>query len=593
MKKTVITFLTSWLLLITGLQAQSIQEGMNHLYAGRYKSAMGVFQKLLAVNPNNIDAIYWLGQTYLESEEIMGARIATTRQLYEKALQTTNGAPLIMVGMGHVELLENKTNEARQHFETALTMTRNKKGDDPVILTAIGRANTDAKFGDAAYAVQKMEAAVDKSDKTPELLLGLGNAYRKEKPGEGGGNAYQTYLKALQLNPNFAPASLRLAKLFESQKNWDLVLQYLNESVSKDPKFTLGYYELFYYYFFRGKYPEAEEQLKKYIDSKLPESDIQDQYLYAQLCWARKDFDCAVAKAESVVTAVGAATKPKVYRLLADAYFQKADYTNAKKYSDLFFAKKNPDDIILPDFEIRALVLGKLGTSPDSVYTTYMSGIAIDTTVDAKLGYLKKGAAYFKENKIRDKEAMILEKIIELKPKPTINDYFDLTLAHYFSNNFGKSRDAALKMEQNFPDQVYGWEWAFNVSNTVDTVKKDSIAAPDAMKLYEFSQKDTVKYKKQYINSVKYLGGYYINTARDKDKSLEYFRKWLAIDTANAPMIQDIINQVQKMSIKPGTKPPTGNNSKGNGKISRSAANTSTTKSKTKTAAKNSAVRQS
>ena len=71
MKKTTITFLTIGLLLISGVKAQTIQEGMNHLYADRYKSATGVFEKLLAANPNNIDAIYWLGQTYLETDEMM------------------------------------------------------------------------------------------------------------------------------------------------------------------------------------------------------------------------------------------------------------------------------------------------------------------------------------------------------------------------------------------------------------------------------------------------------------------------------------------------------------------------------------------
>lgn len=81
---------------------------------------------------------------------------------------------------------------------------------------------------------------------------------------------------------------LRLAKLFESQKNWELYLQYLNDGIAKDQKFTAAYYELFYYYFFRAQFAEAENYLTKYIDSKLPETDIQDQFLYAQLCWAKK-----------------------------------------------------------------------------------------------------------------------------------------------------------------------------------------------------------------------------------------------------------------------------------------------------------------
>ena len=536
MKKTLITFLAAGLL-ITGLKAQTIQEGMNHLYAGRAKSAVGVFEKMLAVNPNNIEATYWLGQAQLDLEEIATARMAAAKQIYEKALQANPNAPLLLVGMGHVDLLANKTSEARQRFETAITLTTNKKGTDPIILAAIGRANVDAKAGDAAYAVEKLGAAADKGEKNTETLLQLGNAYRKAGQGVGGGDAFKTYKKALEINPNFAIASLRLAKIFESQKNWELVLQYLNESVAKDAKFSAGYYELFYYYFFRAKFPEAEEQLKKYIDSKLPENDIQDQYLYAQLCWAKKDFDCAINKAESVVTSLGTITKPKVYRLLADSYFQKGDFQKAKKYSDDFFAKKNPDDIILPDYEIKASILSKLGATPDEVYSTYMTGIALDTTVDAKIGFLKKGIAYFKENKQRDKEALMLQKLIELKPKPTINDYFDLTLAYYFGAQYTKSRDEALKMKQNYADQVYGYEWAYNNSITIDTVKKDSIAVPDALQLYEFSQKDTAKFRKQYINSVRYLAAYYINVAKDKEKSLVFFTKWLEADSANAPLV--------------------------------------------------------
>ncbi|HMK26318.1 MAG TPA: tetratricopeptide repeat protein [Chitinophagaceae bacterium] len=563
MKKTIITFLAAGLLLITGLKAQTIQEGINHLYAQRYKSANDVFQKLLAVNPNNIDAIYWQGQILLENEEIMASRIAAARQLYEKALQTTNGAPLIQVGMGHVELLENKTNEARQHFETALTMTRNsKKGDDPGIETAIGRAITDSKTGDLNYAVRLLEDAAAKDPKNTETLLQLGNAYRKAKPGEGGGPAYQTYLKALQVNPNFAVASLRLAQLFVSQKNWDFVLQYLNEAVTKDPKFTAAYYELFYYYFYRitiqpGADQLAEDQLKKYIDSKLPETDIQDQYLYAQLCWVRKDFACAVTKAESVVAALGNDTKPKVYRLLADAYYNKGDYVNAKKYTDLFMQKKV--DPILSDYEIRALILDKAGGTPDEVYNTYIEGIALDTTVDAKLGFLKKGAAFFKEHNQRDKEALVIEKIIEIKPKLIINDYYDLTVAYYFSQNYAKSRDAAIIMRDKYADQMFGYDWAFKNSSLVDTVKRDSIALPDAVKLYDFSLTDTTKYKKQYISSVRFLAGYYINTAKNKDSALTYFQKWHDSDTANAVTIQGYIDQIKKMTP---TKPPAKGNTK-------------------------------
>ncbi|MEI9810420.1 MAG: tetratricopeptide repeat protein [Bacteroidota bacterium] len=135
MKKLSITFLFAGLLMATTIQAQSVQEGVNDLYAERFKSAKAIFEKLLASNPNNIEATYWLGQTYLATKNTAGAR-----DVYSKALMASANAPLLIVGMGQVELLEGKLSEANQRFEAAITMTRGKKGDDPVILNAIGRA---------------------------------------------------------------------------------------------------------------------------------------------------------------------------------------------------------------------------------------------------------------------------------------------------------------------------------------------------------------------------------------------------------------------------------------------------------------------
>ena len=74
MKKTTISLFLSGMLFVSGLKAQTIQEGMNHLYADRFKTAESVFQKMLATNPNNIEAIYWLGQVYFDMDNNAAAR---------------------------------------------------------------------------------------------------------------------------------------------------------------------------------------------------------------------------------------------------------------------------------------------------------------------------------------------------------------------------------------------------------------------------------------------------------------------------------------------------------------------------------------
>lgn len=548
MKKTVMIAVIGFLS-AAGLKAQTLQEGINHLYADRFKSAVSVFEKLLATNPNNIDATYWLGQTYLDMD-----KNDLARQLYDKALTASSNAPLVLVGRGHVDLLDKKAADARQKFETAITMTRTKKGDDPVILNAVGRANVDAKEGDLAYAVTKLEDAVKRDDKNPEIYLNLGNAYRKAKPGEGGGQAFQNYKKALDVNPNFAVAYVRLAKLFEAQRNGELYLENLNKAVEVDTKFSLGYYELFYYYFFRQKYEDAEGYLKKFIDSKQPETYTEDQRMYAELCWARKDYTCAITKAENIISEMGELTKPKVLKLLADSYLQKGDFENAKKYVDWYFKREKSDELIAFDYELKADIYSKIPGQEEALYAIYLEGVRVDTIVDNKIDILKKAAAYFKEKGQRDKEGDMWAKLVEVKPKPTLTDYFEAARSYYFGKKYPQSRDFALLMIEKYPAESFGYDWAYNNSQVMDTVKKDSIAVPDALKLFEFAQKDTVKFKAQYIKTARFLAVYYTNDAKDKEKALEYLKKWQEADVANAPTIQQYIDQLQKSpAAKPGT----------------------------------------
>jgi len=554
MKKTTLAFLITGLLAITGIKAQTLQEGINHLNADRFKSAIAVFEKLIATNPNNIEAIYWLGQTYFDDDNN-----AAGRQLYEKTLQSNGNAPLILVGLGHADLLDKKTNEARQRFEAALTATRGKKGDDPVILYAIGRANVDAKAGDVAYAIEKLEAAAAKDPKNAELFVQLGNAYRKAKPGEGGGQAYTNYNKALELNPSYAVADIRLAKLFETQKNWELVLKYLNEAVGRDAKFAPAYYELFFYYFLRQKYPEAEAQLQKYIT--VTDDQVANDYLYAQMCWGKKDFDCAITKATNVITAMGASTKPKVYKLLAYSYLDKKDYANAKKYADMYFAKEKPEQVIALDYKLKADIISQTGSTPDEVYATYMQGAAMDTVLTSKIDFLKQGAEYFKtkgDSISRNTEGDIRLAIIKLKPNPGQRDFFDAGFAFYQGKNYTRADSIFAFYSQKWPDEIFGWQMEFSIKRAMDTSMALGLAVPPAIKYLEILERDTVKNRSTILTTAGYLAGYYANVAKDKTKALVYLRRMQSLDPTN-----ETINNNIKILERPAPAPRTGSNPRG------------------------------
>lgn len=559
MKKVPVTFLVATLLMVGSLKAQSLQDGVNDLYAERYKSARATFEKLLASNPNNLDATYWLGQTYLESDDVAGAK-----SVYEKALMASANAPLVLVGMGQVELIENKISEARQRFEAALAMTRGKKGDDPIILNAVGRAITNVysdkeKKGDINYAIEKLEAAAQRDPKNAEIFLNLGNAYRKAKPGEAGGVAFQNYQKAIEANPKFPVPYYRIAMLFSSQRSWDLYQQYLEQAIEKDPKFAPAYYQLYYFKLLRQDYNNAEHYAQKFIENSDP--DPANDFLKVQTVWVKKDFDAAIAGAKEIIAKAGAGTKAKVYKLLADSYLQKKDTAAARPYIDEYFAKVKPEEVIANDYKLKADIYTGIPGQGDVVMSSYIDGVKADTSVDNKVDLLKKGIAFFQKNKQYSNETALQELLLQVKPNLTLNDYFGAGLANYRSEQYARSRDIFSTVTDKFPDQIYGWEWKLRNSLVLDTVKRDSIVVPDALSLLEFVKGDTLKYGPQ-ISLATYPLAMYYNDKGETDKAVEYLKlmKSATTDPARRESIEKNIQalsaQMQKQKPSAGGSAP-------------------------------------
>jgi tetratricopeptide (TPR) repeat protein len=535
MKKFLISAVSIFSLTIGVASAQSVATGVNDIYAERYQAAKATFEKLVAANPNDIAATYWLGQTFIGLDDI-----AAAKSVYDKGLATSANAPLLLVGAGQVDLIQNRVNEARQRFETAITMSGGKKGNDPEILNAVGRAITNTytdkeKKGDINFAVQKLEEASQAKIKDNALMadiyVNLGNAYLKAKPGENGGPAFSSYQKALEVNPNFAPASYRMAKLFNTQRNWELYEKYLNDAIAKDPKFAPAYYDLAYFKMGKLDLAAAEANASKFASAA--DANPQNEYLRGSILYAQKKYDEAIGVANSIIGKLGDKTNARVYKLLAYAYADKKDTATAKQNIDTYFTKVKPENVIALDYKLKAdLYLATRGQE-ETAYNAVLEGVKADTVMENKVELLKQAAKTFRERGLREKEGDLLSVLLQTKPNPTITEMFDAGRAWYFGGAYGKSRDLFLKFQEKYPTEVYGYEMAFNAARAVDTVKRDSIAVPDAVKLFDFAQKDTVKFKKQILSSAYYLVDYYANHAKDGTKALEYVNKTLTLDPAN------------------------------------------------------------
>jgi tetratricopeptide (TPR) repeat protein len=525
MKKFFLAGLGFFLLTVGVVNAQNVNSGVNDIYAERFQAAKTTFEKLVAANPNDIQANYWLGQAYLGMDDFNGAKA-----VYDKALTSSANAPLLLVGLGEVELNLGKINEARQRFETAITMTGAKKGNDPEILNAVGRAIANTytdkeKKGDINFAVQKLEEASQSKTKDNALLadiyLNLGTALLKAKPGENGGVAFTAYQKAFEANPNFAVPYYRMAMLFKTQKNWELFEKYLNDAISRDPRFAPAYYELAYFKMGKLDLAAAEANARKFAE--VADSDPQNEYLRASILYAQKNYDQAITVAKSIIDRLGDKTKARVYKLMAYGYLDKKDTAAAKPFIDQYFAKVKPEEVLALDYSLKANVYSGIPGQEAVVFASYTDGIKADTSLDNKMDLLKTGADFFAQRKQFDKEAQLRQMLLEMKPNPNINDYFSTGLAYYRTRNYPdviKSYNIFKTVSEKFPDQQFGWEWMYNNAILIDTVKRDSIAVPAALKWLEFAQKDTVKFNRQISATSYYLATYYQD--KDKEKAIQY-----------------------------------------------------------------------
>jgi predicted Zn-dependent protease len=114
--------------------SQTVQEGRRFMHVQRHRAAKEHFQKMVDQNPTNAEFIYWLSQAYFDHEDAKGADA-----VLDKYMQGELGSnPLLLVAKGQAEIAKNKAADARQRFETAISLS---KGKNVEVFNAIGRCS--------------------------------------------------------------------------------------------------------------------------------------------------------------------------------------------------------------------------------------------------------------------------------------------------------------------------------------------------------------------------------------------------------------------------------------------------------------------
>lgn len=548
------------------LLAQSIEDGKKFMYYERFKSAKEVFEKLVAANPKNEDAAYWLGQAYIGLEDV-----AKAKQTYQAALQANATSPILLAGMGHVELLENKAADARNHFDMAINTSKSKDND---VLHAVGRANAYTKAGDANYGIGHLQKiTTTKKFKDPSVFVTIGDAYRKLVDG---GNAVLAFKNALTLDPKYAAAKHKEGLIYESQKNKEFFLPAFEEAVAMDPNYGPAFYSLYAYWYFRDV-AKAEDYLNKYI--AVIDSDPQNDYYRIDLKYASGQFKEAITQSDDLINKVGAdVIRPRIYRLKAysykslaekaakekDSITAVAEYANAKKSIDVFLTKSKPEDIVPKDYELLGDIMAGTPGSESKAYAYYEKAMDVDTAQENKASYLQKAVDFAKKQGDKQATAYWLEKQYHAKKNPSNVDLYNLGRTFFDAGSEGdftyyrKADSVFAAYTAEYPDQAYGYYWRARCNWSIDTSMVNGMANPHFEKFVEVASasKDSVSFRPQIKLAYKYFIGYNIFVKKDYKVAIEFCDKILAIDPADKEAAE------YKRQLTGGKAQASGNNSK-------------------------------
>jgi tetratricopeptide (TPR) repeat protein len=528
MKRTLSLFFVA-LVLVSNAFAQSLEEGKKFMYYERFASAKDVFQKLVAAKPADAEAAYWLGQAYLGLEDV-----ANAKKTYQTAMAANATAPLLLAGMGQIQLMEGDAAGARNNFEMAVNNTKSK---DIEVLHAVGRANVNAKAGDANYAVmQMMKATTLKGFKDASLWLTISDAHRKNV---NGGEAVMALKNALLINPNLAAAKYKEGVIYESQKNREFFLPAYEEAIRMDPAYGPAQYAMYRYWYFRDVV-KAEGYLNGFIGAIDP--DPQNDYYKIDLKYASEKFADAAKMSDDLIAKVGAdVIRPRIYRLKAYSYYKLGDVANAKASIDEFFKKAKPEDIVPKDYEVLGDIMAATPGSEAQSYAYYEKAMEADTSSENKASYLQKAVDFAKKQKDKKAIAYWLEKQYNTKKNPSNLDLYNLGRAIFDAGSddfsyYAKADQIFTTYIEKYPDQAYGYYWRGRCNWNIDSGMDKSMANSHFEKFIQIAttSKDSVNFRPQVKIAYLYFIGYNTAIKKDVKAAIEFCDKVLAIDPNDA-----------------------------------------------------------
>jgi predicted O-linked N-acetylglucosamine transferase (SPINDLY family) len=243
--------------------AQALQQALECHHSGRLTEAERLYATVLAVRPENVDALQMLGVIKLERGELV-----TALQLTSAAMRLRPNTPQVLLNYGLVLEALKRYDEALAHFDAALKRksrfaeAHNNRGS---VLTSLGRYEEALESFKRALAIKpdyteahyNRGSALRKLDRHQDALacfdraLALRPDYAKAHCNRGAvleatgrsKEALACFDRALALQPDFPEAKLNRTASLRALYRFHDALQNINALLAQHPDYAEAYYQ--------------------------------------------------------------------------------------------------------------------------------------------------------------------------------------------------------------------------------------------------------------------------------------------------------------------------------------------------------------
>ncbi|BAV08970.1 tetratricopeptide repeat protein [Filimonas lacunae] len=562
MKKTVLTLLavtfTSAMLM-----AQSVEDGIKFLYYQKTKSAKDALQKVVNDKPKDAYAIYWLGQAFLDNDEIPAAKA-----LYQKALTDGINDPWIWVGMGHVEALENADiNTVKQKFEQAITATtatkgKNKGNPDVGILAAIGRANADggSKVGDPQYGIDKLKQAVELDKTATEPYISLGKCYLK-LGGDRGGEAVEAYREATVRNPQYAAGYYRIGLIYQSQNNLEAMNDWYGKAIAADITYAPVYYAYFEYYKEKDV-NAAKEFLDKYV--QYADKDCSTDFYVADYLFRAGKYQESLDKGKAM-EAGECKDFPGIQILYAYDYDRLGDSIAAKTAVEKYLSIASAEKITAEQYMLAAKISTKFPGNEDATASYIQKALDKDTVTANRVNYANNAATLFASAQKYQSQVKWLLKALALKGgTPSEAEYYKVTKAasdaivsatdtNVVYSFFPTADSIANAYITAYPDKPQGYSFRVLTAKKADRDSTHGFAVAPIEQYNTFLSKDVNAYKKTIFSNDYYLLIYYTQYVKEMSK-VDGYKKAIEVASQMIALYPDAASEENQFAAKTKTQ---------------------------------------